>query len=163
MWIEQVPITHPDAVRLIAEVQEIYTARYGSPDESPVDGSEFEPPEGRFFLGYDDGPGGAPVATGAWRRSTVPALGSTRTAEIKRMFVVPTHQRRGLARQMLGHLETSAAAEGIEVLVLETGTKQPEAMAMYAAAGYEQVPGFGHYQGSPLSRCFARRLVASPA
>jgi GNAT superfamily N-acetyltransferase len=132
--IERLPITHPDALLLVEAVQEEYVARYGGRDESPV-------------------------ATGAWRRSSVSALGADVTAEIKRMYVVPAAQRRGLARRMLAHLEATAAAAGIEALVLETGMKQPEAISLYLSAGYEPIPGFGHYRGSELSRCFGRVLA----
>ena len=154
--IERRAITHPDAQALIEAVQAEYVARYGGPDESPVDPADFEDPLGRFFVAYLDG---APVATGAWRRSSVKALGAEVTAEIKRMYVVPAAQRRGVARRILAHLETTAAAEGIEALVLETGMKQPEAIALYTSSGYEPIPGFGYYCGSDLSRCFGRRIL----
>lgn len=115
----------------------------------------FEPPDGSFFVGYLDG---RPVATGAWRRSTVEALGSDRTAEVKRMYVAPAARGLGLARRVLAHLEADAASYGAEVVVLETGTPQPEAMALYESSGYTRIPGFGFYQDSPMSRCYARRL-----
>jgi GNAT superfamily N-acetyltransferase len=156
--VDRVPITHPDAQLLVEAVQEEYVARYGGRDESPVDPRDFEDPLGRFFVGYLDG---VPVATGAWRRSSVKALGVEVTAEVKRMYVVPAAQRRGLARQMLAHLESTAAAAGIEALVLETGMKQPEAIELYLSSGYEPIPGFGYYRGSDLSRCFGRRLVTT--
>jgi GNAT superfamily N-acetyltransferase len=154
--IERVAITHPDAQALVEAVQEEYVARYGSRDDSPIDPRDFEDPLGQFFVGYLDGD---PVATGAWRRSSVRALGAEVTAEVKRMYVVPRAQRRGVARRMLAHLEATAAAEGVEALVLETGIKQPEAIELYLSSGYEPVPGFGHYRDSGLSRCFARRLT----
>ncbi|WP_210649272.1 GNAT family N-acetyltransferase [Nocardioides sp. SYSU D00065] len=153
--IERVPITHPDAQALVEAVQAEYVERYGGRDESPIDPTDFEDPHGRFFVGYLDG---TPVATGAWRRSPVQALGAEVTAEVKRMYVVPAAQRRGIARRMLAHLETTAAEAGIEALVLETGTKQPEAIALYLSAGYEPIPPFGYYAGAPLSRTFGRRL-----
>ncbi|NPD03890.1 GNAT family N-acetyltransferase [Nocardioides sp. zg-1308] len=153
--IERVAITHPDAQALIEAVQEEYVERYGGRDESPIDPADFEDPLGQFFVGYLDD---APVATGAWRRSSVLALGAEVTAEVKRMYVVPAAQRRGLARRMLAHLETTAAASGIEALVLETGLKQPEAIALYLSSGYEPIPGYGYYCGSELSRCFGRVL-----
>ena len=154
--IERRPITHPDAQALVEAVQEEYVARYGSRDDSPVDPRDFEDPLGMFFVGYlaDE-----PVATGAWRRSSVRALGADVTAEVKRMYVVPRAQRRGVARRMLAHLEASAAENGIEALVLETGLRQPEAIELYVSSGYEPVPGFGHYCGSELSRCFGRVIV----
>ena len=154
--IERRSITHPDAAALVEAVQEEYVARYGGRDDSPIDPRDFEDPLGRFFVGYlgDD-----PVATGAWRRSSVRALGAEVTAEVKRMYVVPRAQRRGIARRMLAHLESTAAAEGVEALVLETGMKQPEAIELYTSAGYEPVPGFGHYRDSGLSRCFGRLIA----
>ena len=155
LHVERLPITHPDAQLLVEAVQEEYVARYGSRDESPIDPRDFEDPLGRFFVGYLDG---VPVATGAWRRSPVRALGVEVTAEVKRMYVVPAAQRRGLARQMLRHLESTAATAGIEALVLETGIVQPEAIALYTSSGYEPIPGFGYYCGSDLSRCFGRVL-----
>jgi GNAT superfamily N-acetyltransferase len=157
--IERVPITHPDAQALIEAVQAEYVLRYGGQDESPIDPADFEDPLGQFFVAYlTDGPGEAPVATGAWRRSSVRALGAEVTAEVKRMYVVPRAQRLGVARRVLAHLETTAAEAGIEALVLETGMKQPEAIALYTSSGYEPIPGFGYYCGSELSRCFGRRI-----
>ncbi len=159
LQIARVAITHPDAQRLIDEVQDEYVARYGSRDDSPIDPAEFEDPTGQFFLAYlDSHPGSRPVAMGAWRRSTVSALGVDGSAEVKRMYVAPRAQRRGVARRMLAHLDTTAAAAGFGVLVLETGILQPEAIELYTSSGFVPIPGFGHYQGSDLSRCFARRI-----
>lgn len=155
LQVVRVPITHPDAQALIEAVQAEYVARYGGQDESPIDPADFEDPLGRFYVGYLDG---TPVATGAWRRSSVRALGAEVTAEVKRMYVVPAAQRRGVARRMLAHLEATAAEAGIGAMVLETGMKQPEAIALYTSSGYEPIPGFGHYRGSELSRCFGRRI-----
>ena len=148
-----------DAVRLVADVQAEYVLRYGSQDDSPLDPTMFEPPVGSFYVGYL---GDEPVVTGAWRRSEVRVFDTDRTAEVKRMYVAPGARGRGLARQVLHHLEECAAAAGYEALVLETGIKQPEAIALYESSGYVRVPGFGYYRDSPLSRCFARRIATSP-
>jgi GNAT superfamily N-acetyltransferase len=156
--IERVPITHPDAARLVAQVQGEYVALYGSPDETPIDPSYFELPAGAFFVGYL---GDEPVATGAWRlRSDVVMAGATLAAEVKRMYVVPQARGRGLARLLLAQLETTAREAGAEAMVLETGIVQPEAIALYLSSGYTPVPGFGYYRDSPLSRCFGRLLSA---
>ncbi|MCW2855953.1 MAG: GCN5-related N-acetyltransferase [Marmoricola sp.] len=156
--IERCSITDPDSARLVEEVQVEYVARYGSRDETPIEPGYFEPPAGAFLVGYLDG---VAVATGAWRRRTdVDALGSNAAAEIKRMYVVPAARGRGRARAMLEHLERTAASSGAEVMILETGTGQPEAIALYGSAGYEPIAGFGHYRSSPLNRCMARRLTS---
>jgi len=154
--LRRIPITHPDAARLVEEVQGEYVVRYGSRDESPVDPTEFADPTGAFFVAYADG---VPVATGAWRRrSDLTALGTTAVAEIKRMYVVASSRRTGLARRMLAHLEETALADGVETMVLETGSRQPEAIALYVASGYERIADFGYHCGAPEVRSFARRL-----
>ena len=156
--IEQVGYGHVDATRLIDEVQLEYAARYGSPDEGPIDPLMFDPPHGSFFVGYV---GDAAVATGAWRRRPVEAFGTSATAEIKRMYIVPAVRGRGHARRILAHLEESARATGVEAMILETGLRQPEAIALYESAGYTSIPAFGHYRDSPLCRCFGKSLVAA--
>lgn len=149
-------ITDPDAARLVEEVQLEYVARYGSRDETPLEPGYFEPPAGAFFVGYLDR---VPIATGAWRRRTdVRALGSTATAEIKRMYVAPAGRGLGVARAMLAHLEATAAEAGAAVMILETGLAQPEAIALYESSGYTPIAGFGFYKDAKLSRCMARRL-----
>ena len=153
--LHPVPYGHPDAVALIAQVQEEYVVRYGGPDETPVDPAMFVPPEGLFLVGYLDG---VPVGTGAWRRSPVLALGGSLGAEIKRMYVVPEQRGTGLARRILAELEATAAAAGHDLIVLETGLMQPEAIGLYESSGYLPIPGFGHYAASELNRCFAKRL-----
>lgn len=157
--IRRVRITDPDAALLIEEVQGEYVVRYGGRDATPLDEDTFEPPQGAFFVGYLQG---RPVASGAWRRRRdVTAYGSDLTAEVKRMYVTPPARGLGLARAMLAHLEATAAAAGAEVVILETGTSQPEAIGLYESSGYVRVPGFGHYRDSPLNRCFARRVAAA--
>lgn len=154
--IRSVPYLHRDAQALIARVQEVYVERYGGADDDPMDDAMFAPPGGAFFVGYLSG---APVVTGAWRRLGIDRLGSDRTAEIKRMYVVPEVARQGHARTMLAHLESTAAAAGLDVLVLSTGSLQPEAIALYRSSGYDVIEPFGHYAHAELVRCFGKRLV----
>lgn len=142
-------------MRLIEEVQAEYVVRYGGPDETPLDPLMFEPPEGSFFVAYLDG---VAVATGAWRRSEVVALGGVRPVEVKRMYVGPAARGRGIARQLLAHLERTAAEAGADLVVLETGTRQPEAIALYESSGYLPIPTFGYHSDSPSSRCYAKRV-----
>ncbi|MET1037087.1 MAG: GNAT family N-acetyltransferase [Aeromicrobium sp.] len=121
-------------------MQQEYARRYGGEgDISPIDLHQFDPPRGHFVMIYVDD---VPAAMGGWRRGG-PA-GET-DAEIKRMYVRPAFTRRGLARAVLNELERSAAAVGITRLVLETGTAQPEAIALYLSSGYVEVPAFGFY------------------
>ena len=148
---------HPDAQKLIAEVQQEYVVRYGSPDESPVRPEEFAPPHGLFLVGYLEG---VPVATGAWRvRDGAEAPLCDGDAEIKRMYVTGAARGRGLARAMLAELERTALAAGRRRVVLETGTEQPEAIELYRSSGYLEMDGFGYYAGTAESRYYRKALT----
>ena len=59
---------------------------------------------------------------------------------------------------MLAALETRARNLGYHRLILETGLRQPEAMALYESAGYTELEPYGFYRTSPLSRCFEKLL-----
>jgi GNAT superfamily N-acetyltransferase len=156
--IEQVPFTHADVRRLDDQVQAEYVVRYGSPDETVFDPAHFEPPNGSFYVGYRDD---EPVLMGGWRfRADVSRLGAERAVEVKRMYVVPAARRAGLARLMLAHLEATARTSGADAVLLETGTRQPEALALYESAGYQRVEPFGHYREFPSNRCYGRLLGA---
>lgn len=136
-----------DAQLLTAEVQLEYVRRYGGEgDTAPVDTTEFDGLGGRFFMVYVDG---VPAAMGGWRRHD--PLAEWDDAEIKRMYVRPAFQGRGLARLILAELERTAAEAGITRLILETGLAQPEAIALYRSAGFEDIPAFGYYADEPDS------------
>jgi GNAT superfamily N-acetyltransferase len=149
----------PDAVQLNDLVQLEYAQRYGDGDLTHMDAAHFDPPQGLYLLVYDGD--GTPVASGGWRAQDASPEGfSDGDAEIKRMFVVPEARGRGLARRTLAELESSAAAAGRTRMVLETGLKQPEAIALYESCGYEPVPKFGYYRHDELSVCLGKDLAA---
>ena len=148
---------HPDAVALTALAQEYYRDIYGGEDSNPIAATEFVPPDGEFLIGYL---GGEPVAMGGWRRFAGPVgIRAQRPGEIRRMFVHPQRRRTGLGRALLAAIEASAVRNGIDVLLLETGLRQPEAIALYRAAGYADVEPFGYWAGDELAVHLARRLT----
>jgi len=132
----------PVAQALVAAAMADLAERYGSGDDSLVEPVEFDPPEGAFVVAYL---GGAPVACGGWRSHA----GHHRVAEIKRMYTVPEARGRGIARAVLAAVEESARSYGRLRMVLETGARQPEAIALYESAGYEPVPHYGFYRDEP--------------
>jgi GNAT superfamily N-acetyltransferase len=152
---------HPDAVQLIAEVQQVYVERYGGEDATVIDPREFDAPGGLFVVGYV---GGEPVACGGWRKRNAGESDALRDgdAEVKRMYVATAHRGKGYARAVLAELERTAAAAGLQRVVLETGTEQPEAIALYTSAGYTPMPAFGTYADSPTSRYFAKPVGIIP-
>lgn len=134
---------------LIDEVQQEYIARYGGRDSTPVEAGQFAPPGGAFLVLTADG---EPVGCGGLRAH------DAGVAEVKRMYVRASHRGRGYGRHLLEALEHRARALGYRRVVLETGMQQPEAMGLYAAAGYTPIAPYGHHRCSPLSRCFSRDL-----
>lgn len=158
MDIRRVPYDHPDAVKLDAEVQAEYHVRYGDGgDATPMDPADFRPPNGTYLIAYDES--GVPVASGGWRAQDANGEGNRDgDAELKRMYVIEQMRGRGLARRVLAALEEDARAAGRVRVVLETGTKQPEAIALYTSSGYEPCEKFGYYRFHEESRCYAKTL-----
>jgi GNAT superfamily N-acetyltransferase len=108
------PVPQALAVALAAELLERYGAWHSSGAEPPA--SDFEPPDGAFLVGYDDGE--AVVCGGVCRYDEA-------GAEIRRMYVVPAARGRGLARRLLAALEKEARRLDYSAVRLETGNLQP--------------------------------------
>jgi GNAT superfamily N-acetyltransferase len=93
-----------------------------------------------------------PVAAGAFKKFSPQAV------EIKRMFVMPAFRGRGIAFQVLQELENWAAELGYSCCLLETGKKQPEAIALYNKSGYEVIANYGQYENVSNSVCMQKRI-----
>ena len=81
------------------------------------------------------------------------------TVEIKRMYVQPKHRQQGVAQAVLGELEKWAAELNYTTTVLETGKRQPEAIALYQRYGYALTPNYGQYVAIENSVCMRKALV----
>ena len=96
---------------------------------------------------------GAPVGCGALR-----PLGDG-VAEVKRMYVVPAARGRGLSKLVLAGLEAAARDRGWTTLRLETGPRQPEAVALYEGTGYRPIAAFGAYAHGADDSLFYERVL----
>src|SRR5205085_6984626 len=94
--------------------------------------------------------GGVAVGCGAV------VLGAGGDAELKRMFVTPEARGLELGSRILAALEAAAKTEAVRVLRLETGVRQPEALALYRRHGYTERGPFGTYERDPLSTFFEK-------
>ena len=119
------------AAPLMADLLREYTERYGAGARREFDRHPVERflavNGGAFVLGLVDGD---VVAGGAFMRS------DDSTAEVKRMWTHPAHRRRGYAAEVLRELEREAMRRGYRTIVLSTGPRQPEAVALYRRLGY---------------------------
>jgi len=157
--IRRVSADAPEAAQLLREYEAELMARGRpfSPLDPPagsggkrVEVHEMEPPGGTFLVAAEDG---VPVACGGLR-TLAPGLG-----EIKRMYVAPHARRQGHARRLLAELEACARELGHERLRLDTNAAQPEALELYEATGYAEIPD---YNGSPTAtHWFEKRLGGS--
>nr|WP_319398000.1 GNAT family N-acetyltransferase [uncultured Carboxylicivirga sp.] len=80
------------------------------------------------------------------------------TMEVKRMYTQPTERGNGFASLVLQELEIWAAQLGYSKCILETGIRQPEAIALYNKNGYSLIPNYGQYKTVEDSRCFEKRV-----
>jgi GNAT superfamily N-acetyltransferase len=131
----------PVAQRLIQAIFEDQVERYGGRDESHVEAVEFDPPDGGFLVAYADG---VPVGCVGWRSLD----DGEEIAELKRLYSVPEARHQGIAIKLMAAVEENAREHGRKRMVLETGHKQPEAIALYRKLGYEPIEHFGHYKDS---------------
>jgi len=95
---------------------------------------------------------GEPVGHAALR-----ALGDE--LEVKRVFVDRRVRGQGASRALMAELERLALARGAARLILQTGDRQPEAIALYERIGYQPIEIYPPYVRFPTSRCFAKSLV----
>lgn len=109
-------------------------------------------PRGTFVVAHL---AGRAVACGALR--PLPG-GDPAIAEVKRMYTAPEARGRGVARALLRHLVATARELGYRQVVLETGTRQPEAIALYLREGWAPLAPYGEYCGEHMSRCFVLDL-----
>jgi putative acetyltransferase len=99
----------------------------------------------------------------AWREGVAVGCGALRrvdaaTGEIRRMFVTRGARREGVARALLARLEADAIALGYRRLVLETGTRQKAALALYRGAGWRRIAAYGVFVDDPTSVCLGKSL-----
>ncbi len=80
--------------------------------------------------------------------------------EIKRMFVAPASRGKGVAKKILNQLEGWALALGANACILETGKRQPEAIALYEKCGYHIISNYEPYVGMENSICFQKKLTS---
>jgi putative acetyltransferase len=149
------------ATALVAALNAELSALYPEPGATHfrLDPIEVAPGTGVFLVARWSG---RPVGCGALRhlresdlvRELGPGVG-----ELKRMYVAPELRGKGIGRALLSRLESEARALGLTRLVLETGTRQTEALALYRRAGFTEIQAYGEYSASSgTSVCFAKVL-----
>jgi ribosomal protein S18 acetylase RimI-like enzyme len=142
----------PDAQALIEELEAHLATLYPRESRHGFSVEKLLRERVTFFVSRDDG---EPAGCGG-----VMVVGKE-YAEIKRMYVRPAFRGRRLGRLMLEHLVAHARAQGLDVIRLETGIHQREAIALYESGGFRQTKPFGPYTDDPMSRCYEKSIAAN--
>lgn len=147
--ILRVDSTHPDFISLVSRLDADLAVRDG---EDHAFYSQFNKIDKikHVVLAYQCD---LPVGCGAIKEFSPDAV------EVKRMYVIPTARSRGVASLVLSALEQWAKELSYNKCVLETGTRQPEAIALYLKNGYVRIPNYGQYEGVQNSLCFEKHLM----
>jgi putative acetyltransferase len=148
--IEETSPDAPDAAQLIRELDDHLNAMPYTPESRHAFSIDKLLREGvAFFVLRCDGQA---VGCGGLK------LFGEEYGEIKRMYVRPEHRARGLGKLILNHLAGYARQRKVNLLRLETGIYQTDAIAAYERYGFERRPPFGEYQEDPLSVYFEKSL-----
>ena len=131
-----------DATALIVELEEYLVPLYPQESRHGLSVEQLIRENVAFFVIRHDG---LPAGCGGIQ------LVGTAYGEIKRMFVRPHFRGTGLGRHMLEHLAVHARQQGVQLLRLETGIYQAEALRLYERFGFHRIPPFGNYREDPLS------------
>nr|WP_319564482.1 GNAT family N-acetyltransferase [uncultured Rhodoferax sp.] len=131
-----------DAIALIAELDAYQSTLYPPESHHALDLTSVDTERVLFVLARDDV--GQAVGCGA-------VVLSAEYGELKRMYVRPGQRGLGVAKKILQTLEAAAAQSACQLLKLETGPSQPEALGLYARCGYQACERFGTYTDDPLS------------
>lgn len=150
----------PMVAPLLAGLAIEYSGRYGGSagavhaDLVNHPAADFAAPHGDLLVVVEDG---EPVAGGAFRRH------DERTAELERIWTAPEHRRRGLASLVLAELEAEALRRGYRRILLTTGPRQPEAVALSRRAGYTALEPAVSSPSGPLVHAFEKYPTRSAA
>lgn len=138
--VERLSAPSRDAAALIAELDAVLGGLYPPEQRHGLSLDQAFAPHVRFFLARLEG-----RAVGCGAVALFDGYG-----EVKRMYTRPGARGRGVAGAILARLEQEARMAGREVLRLETGISQPEAIALYKGRGFRPRAAFGHYASLPF-------------
>jgi putative acetyltransferase len=137
----------PEIRALLEEADRYYATLYSAEENFLIDVAELKAPGVAFYVARD---GGELLGFGA-----IAARGADETglawAELKRMYVAPAARGRRIGRLLLDRLLRHAKAERVQVLRLETGDKQAEALSLYRSAGFTHRGPFADYPDNESS------------
>jgi ribosomal protein S18 acetylase RimI-like enzyme len=151
--IAERPPGNPDAARLLRAFHGEQLHRYGFADPAELTSGEYMAPSGVFAVVYYSA---IPAGCGGYRWFDQ----TTRTVEIKRIYIAPASRGLGAGRALLAWLERHAVAAGARRAILETGVRNTAALGLFTSAGYRPVDRYVEGRDPAINRAFARLLTS---
>jgi len=144
-------LSSQSATKLVSALNTELRGRYPDPRDCHFDLSEDDvaPGRGVFIVASERG---VDIGCGAVR------LLDDGRAELKRLFVAPAFRGQRIAPKLLDFLESEARFLGASRIVLATGIRSPEALALYRRAGYVPIDNFDPYEESVAIVCMGKDL-----
>ncbi|QLI81405.1 GNAT family N-acetyltransferase [Chitinibacter fontanus] len=79
-------------------------------------------------------------------------------AELKRFFVLPSHQRRGVGTQLMAHAMAAATQRGWQIIRLDTMRNAASALSIYQKFGFYDIT---RYNDNPTAEVFLEKKLFS--
>jgi GNAT superfamily N-acetyltransferase len=129
-------------IEMLAEMFDQYRVHYGEASDATRSACWLEENLStsriRAFVAEDEG-----KLVGFAITTELPAsLRLTHFWQIRDLFVLPTHRRRGVARALLASVRKAAIASGALRLVVQTEEDNDPALRLYTASGYAPIQGY---------------------
>jgi len=139
----------PEIERLIRELDQMFEALYPAESNHLLDIETLAGEDTRFFVVRLKGEA---LGCGAlWLHEEY--------GEVKRVYVRPQARGHKIGHLIMRRLEEEARMLALPLLRLETGIHQPEALGLFAAAGFAQCGAFGDYPGDDANSVFMEKRI----
>jgi putative acetyltransferase len=141
----------PDAAHLVFELDCMFEMLYPAESNHLLDIETLAKPDIRFFVVRRNGNGEALGCGALWIKESF--------GEVKGIYVKPTARGLKLGHLILERLEEEARRCKLTVVKLETGIHQPEALGLFAAAGFSKCAAFGDYPADDPNSVFMEKRI----
>lgn len=146
--IKRTDSDHPGFALLVRELDKDLNERYGLAQAEYAPLNKVDANKNVVVVYFGDEPAGC----GCFKQF------DENSVEMKRVFVDTKYRNKGVASLVMGELENWAKEEGYSRAVLETGTRQHEAIKLYEKLGYEVIDNFPPYDTMDYSVCYCKQL-----
>lgn len=148
---EKTTAKHPDYVQLVKALDQYLAVTDGDEHDFYAQYNHSDTIK-HIIVAYDEN---QPAGCGAIKEFEVDCM------EVKRMYVRPEFRGKGIATAILKELEEWTRQLRYQRCVLETGKRQPDAIALYKKNDYKLIQNYGQYAEMENSYCFEKQIAST--